>query len=154
MTMHLAQGLTTINTKKRKKKKLTQAQLERLEVQWRQHNKMMRRNHMHDMQFDKFDDYLLYIRGEWKPKRRTETVMNVPWHYSGPGYVRETQHIPSYSSGTFTPATKKEPMKYTGERRLIGIATMHKSNMVPIFADDDDATGKKQATEIATMRRN
>jgi len=26
--------------------------------------------------------------------------------------------------------------------------------MVPIFADDDDKTGKKQATEIATMRRN
>jgi hypothetical protein len=30
---------------------------------------------------------------------------------------------------------------------------MHKSNMVPIFADDDDKTGSKQATEIATMRR-
>jgi hypothetical protein len=37
---------------------------------------------------------------------------------------------------------------------LVGIATMHKSNMVPIFADDEDKTGKKAATEIATMRRN
>ena len=45
-------------------------------------------------------------------------------------------------------------MQYTGERRLVGIATMHKSNMVPVFADDDDASGRKQATEIATMRRN
>ena len=44
-------------------------------------------------------------------------------------------------------------MKYTGERRLIGIATMHKSNMVP-FADEDDENGRKAATEIATMRRN
>jgi len=26
--------------------------------------------------------------------------------------------------------------------------------MVPIFADDENKTGKKQATEIATMRRN
>jgi hypothetical protein len=45
-------------------------------------------------------------------------------------------------------------MKYTGERRLIGIATMHKSNMVPVFADEDDENGRKAATEIATMRRN
>jgi hypothetical protein len=26
--------------------------------------------------------------------------------------------------------------------------------MVPVFADDDDKTGSKQATEIAQMRRN
>jgi len=26
--------------------------------------------------------------------------------------------------------------------------------MVPVFADDNDKTGSKQATEIATMRRN
>jgi len=45
-------------------------------------------------------------------------------------------------------------LKYTGERRLVGIATMHKSNMVPVFADDDDKNGSKQATEIAQMRRN
>ena len=30
---------------------------------------------------------------------------------------------------------------------------MHKSNMVPVFADEDDRTGSKQATEIAKMRR-
>ena len=49
---------------------------------------------------------------------------------------------------------KKESLQYTGERKLLGIATMHKSNMVPVFADDDDKTGSKQATEIAQMRRN
>ena len=48
---------------------------------------------------------------------------------------------------------KKESIQYTGERRLVGIATMHKSNMVPVFADEDDRTGSKQATEIAKMRR-
>jgi len=31
---------------------------------------------------------------------------------------------------------------------------MHKSNMVPVFADDDDKQGKRAATEIAQMRRN
>ena len=58
------------------------------------------------------------------------------------------------SEKSFAPCTRKEPLQYTGERKLIGIATMHKSNMVPVFADDDDKTGSKQATEIATMRRN
>ena len=33
--------------------------------------------------------------------------------------------------------------------QLLGIATMHKSNMVPVFADN-----KEEAKEIAQMRRN
>ena len=41
---------------------------------------------------------------------------------------------------------KKEEMVYTGTE-IIGIAQMHKSNAVPV-------RGKKQATEIANMRRN
>ena len=49
--------------------------------------------------------------------------------------------------------TKQESPVYTGTL-VKGIATMHKSNMVPVFADDDDKTGSKQATEIAQMRRN
>jgi hypothetical protein len=43
----------------------------------------------------------------------------------------------------------KEPMVYSGERQLLGIATMHKSNMVPVFADK-----KEDAKDIAQMRRN
>ena len=34
-------------------------------------------------------------------------------------------------------APKKEPMQYSGERKLLGIATMHKSNMVPVFSTED-----------------
>jgi len=44
--------------------------------------------------------------------------------------------------------TKKEGNTYSGERQLLGIATMHKSNMVPIFADK-----KEDAKDIASMRR-
>ena len=60
-------------------------------------------------------------------------------------------------NGTFTKMggegmRKKESQKYTGDL-IQGIATMHKSNMVPVFADEDDRTGSKQATEIAKMRR-
>jgi hypothetical protein len=152
MTMHLAQGLTTTNTKKRKPKKLTEAQRLKYEVQWRQHNKDMRRLHLHDLQFSNVNDYIAYCRGQYKPRKELKPVSNTPWHYSGP-YRRETPNIPSLNSG-FGVATKKEPMQYTGERRLVGIATLHKSNMVPVFADDDDKTGSKQATEIAQMRRN
>ena len=41
---------------------------------------------------------------------------------------------------------KKEEMVYTGTE-IIGIAQMHKSNAVPV-------RGKKQAEEVAKMRRN
>ena len=45
--------------------------------------------------------------------------------------------------GTFA---KPEEKVYSGERKLLGIATMHKSNMVPVFA-------KQDAEDIARMRR-
>lgn len=41
--------------------------------------------------------------------------------------------------------TKKEPIMYTGTK-VKGIATMHKSNAVPVFSDDE-------AIEISKMRR-
>ena len=49
---------------------------------------------------------------------------------------------------------KQEPIFYSGKRKLIGIATMHKSNQVPVFADDDDVSGRKAATEITLMKGN
>ena len=42
---------------------------------------------------------------------------------------------------------KREEMKYSGERRLLGIGMMHKSNLVPVWDEDG-------AKEISTMRRN
>lgn len=59
-------------------------------------------------------------------------------------YVRETAKIPSLNTG-FHDCTKKESPRYTGTA-IKGIGTMHKSNAVPIFTDE-------QAIEIATMRR-
>ena len=46
-------------------------------------------------------------------------------------------------------APQKERNVYSGERTLLGVATMHKSNMVPVFADK-----KQDAKDIAAMRRN
>ena len=42
---------------------------------------------------------------------------------------------------------KLEPQQYSGERRLLGIGIMHKSNLVPIFDEES-------AKEISKMRRN
>ena len=62
-----------------------------------------------------------------------------------------TRDVPKYPSLTTSDAIpthcpKRESPKYTGNL-IVGIATMHKSNAVPII-------NKKQAEEIANMRRN
>lgn len=57
---------------------------------------------------------------------------------------RETPKIPSLPF-TAGPCTKPAPKQYTGTK-VKGIGTMHKSNAVPIFSDDE-------AKDIATMRR-
>lgn len=59
-------------------------------------------------------------------------------------FIRETPKIPSLNTG-FHDCTKKQTPVYTGTA-IKGIGTMHKSNAVPIFSDE-------QAVEIATMRR-
>ncbi len=56
----------------------------------------------------------------------------------------QTQLLPSLPF-TGAPCLKKENPVYTGNK-IKGIGTMHKSNAVPVFSDE-------QAVEIATMRR-
>ena len=144
--MHLVGPyMTTTNYKKRKAKKLTDNQRKKLEQEWRAYNKQMRKQHCHSAQFDTFEQYLSYVRGEHKPKKTDQEFKTLSRNEP---YRRETQHIPS-KADSFAPCVRKEPQQYTGERQLLGIATMHKSNMVPVFADQ-----KEQAKEIAQMRRN
>ena len=58
---------------------------------------------------------------------------------------RETKNIPSRSSWVTGAVRTAEIPKYTGTK-IKGIGTMHKSNAVPIFSDDE-------AEAIAHMRR-
>jgi hypothetical protein len=64
-----------------------------------------------------------------------------------PAYARPSPVIPSLGSRSGTTA-KPAPKVYRGKRKLLGVATMHKSNMVPVFADKPE-----EAAEIAKMRR-
>jgi len=77
--------------------------------------------------------------------------------YDRYGKRKHVNHIPDYTTNKPNIKLSNEiashgPAKgshtYSGERQLLGIATMHKSNMVPIFADK-----KEDAKDIASMRR-
>lgn len=57
---------------------------------------------------------------------------------------RETVRVSSQDTG-WVACTKPKDQEYTGTK-VKGIGTMHKSNAVPIFSDDE-------AIEISTMRR-
>jgi hypothetical protein len=58
---------------------------------------------------------------------------------------RSTDHIPSLNTGIGVAARAPDKV-YTGTK-VKGIGTMHKSNAVPVFSDEE-------AVEISTMRRN
>ena len=58
---------------------------------------------------------------------------------------RETARVPSLNMWVKGAVNVKQPQQYTGDK-ILGIGTMHKSNAVPIFTD-------QQAKDISTMRR-
>jgi len=74
----------------------------------------------------------------------------------GKNKAKNTNEIPDYTTDQSVKLSNKVaghgPARtsntYSGERQLLGIATMHKSNMVPVFADK-----KEDAKDIAKMRR-
>lgn len=66
---------------------------------------------------------------------------------SAADYRSREGSIPSSPTISYHPSmAKKQPKVYSGKRKLLGIATLHKSNMVPVFSKDD-------AEEISKMRR-
>ena len=78
-------------------------------------------------------------------KKRTRAMKAEPLSYklSAPPGRGNTHHIPSVNTGGN--ATLAAPKVYTGTK-VKGIATMHKSNAVPVFSDEE-------AVEISKMRR-
>ena len=132
MTMHLVGPyMTTTNYKKRKNVKFKSAEhkrrYEQEQVQW----EALLKKH-------KIDPSV-------KSKKSTGRLMD-NYTLSVP-LERSSKKYPSLSS-TGVPGggcARVEPKVYTGTK-LLGIATMHKSNMVPVFSAQD-------AEDISKMRR-
>jgi len=78
-------------------------------------------------------------------KRRKRAMKAEPLVYKLTGVTDRagTAHIPSRNTGGN--ATLAAPKVYTGTK-VKGIATMHKSNAVPVFSDEE-------AKDISKMRR-
>lgn len=126
MSMHLESPALTMTGKKKGKKKFASAEAKRkaeqLDREWEELNK------------------------KWASKTvvkkvfKTEPILPT---MSTPRTVNTTR-VPSL----VTPGgncAKKEPILYTGTK-VKGIATMHKSNAVPVFTDEE-------AVDISKMRR-
>jgi len=130
MSMHLEGPWLTTTGKKKSKRKFASAEHARkareLEESW---NDVLKRQGV-----------------EQEERKRKRAMAAEPLVYNlGAPPGRSTSHIPSRSTGEVGVATYKAPPQYTGNK-VKGIGTMHKSNAVPIFSDEE-------AVAISSMRR-
>jgi|DEB0MinimDraft_4_1074332.scaffolds.fasta_scaffold00298_15 hypothetical protein len=138
MTMHLmGHAYSTLNTRK-KKRKITKAKLARWETELREYNKLMKRCGSPKLTLEQYIDKVhgkVETKREFVPMERKESLFQ----------RQSREHREKYPShDTMSGSTpKKEPQRYTGTL-VKGIATMHKSNAVPVI-------DSKQATEISKM---
>jgi len=153
----MSPAYTTTNYRKRKVK-ITKAKMTELETRWREHNREMKRRGMHDLRYDTLDDYIKYcygmVKGPSPADRKSFKPKTPERNYFS---ERDADHKARYPSlmekqvkdGTFCQnggnGTRQETMKYTGTL-IKGIATMHKSNAVPVIDE-------QHAIDIAKMRR-
>lgn len=143
MTMHLVGPYLTSTNYRKRKDKVTQVQMAKWQSEYKERCKFNKRL---GLPKETFEQYLDVIHGRVKKehkfvpmKQQADPVMD--------RIRRQREQYPSaIGSGAAASTAKKEPQRYTGERRLLGIAVMHKSNLVPIF-------DQKDAEEIARMRR-
>lgn len=132
MTMHLlGPAFTTISTRKRKSKGTTVNA--KFAKEFSDYNKRMKKL---GAKTKTLEEYIAYRKGKSKTELRGTPM---------PTYKRD-DHREKYPSGDGVGVTfaRKENV-YTGTL-VTGIATMHKSNAVPVI-------NQKQAEEIARMRR-
>lgn len=138
MTMHLIQGISTLNTRK-PQFKLTKAK----EASWRGdlavYNREMKRQGQPKLTWEQYMDMRLGKTA--KPVAIKNTY--VP-KYSHPRYT-DRQQIASLETDVGN-TNLRESMKYNGERKLLGVGVLHKSCLQPIWS-------QQEAEEIAKMRR-
>ena len=132
MTMHLVRGMSSTRTAKPKDTKLTASKRKELGDQLAEHNRQLKQQGRHNERLS-FEEYLDYVhgRGKAKPTKPTKPAERK----LVPRYRRSTQHIPSLDQDPGV-ALKKESTMYTGTL-IKGVATMHKSNAVPVINDEE-----------------
>ena len=129
MTMHLCGPALSLNGKKKGRHKFRNAEEARkareLDASWRELQKKWE------------------VEADDKRRRRAMKAEPLDYKLSAPAGRSTTTHIPSRvtQGGSTAPVVKV----YTGTK-VKGIATMHKSNAVPVFSDEE-------AVEISRMRR-
>lgn len=129
MTMHLAHPALTMGGKRKGKQKFRNADEARkareLAAEWERN------------------------QSKWasmSPKVSTPKRETLQYKLTSPPNRITTKHIPSLNRGVETSGAVRAPDKvYTGTK-IIGIGTLHKSNAVPVFSDEE-------AVEISRMRR-
>lgn len=131
MTMHLEGPWLSTTGKKRGPKKWVSSEAkklaERRQIEW----------NLKLVQFDKMAPK--FSTGPYNAPRKT---MSDFMPKTPPG--RETPKVASQDTG-WVPCVKVHDTEYTGTK-IKGIGTMHKSNAVPVFSDEE-------AKDISTMRR-
>jgi len=85
------------------------------------------------------------VEAEDKKRRRALGAEPLKYNLSSSNDRASTKHIPSLNTGHMGAVRTKDIPKYTGTK-ILGIGTMHKSNAVPVFSQEE-------AHDIATMRR-
>lgn len=157
--MHIVGPALTTTSYKKRKQKITKAKLAELEQGWRDRNVRLKEM---GLPKDTFEQYMDWVHGHLKEKK-TRTIPRSVYTPSTAtkeqlpaGMENEYQddisqtgsvvdkHPSKWRDMAGACSSKPSPT-YTGTK-MIGIATMHKSNMVPVFSDTE-------AEEISRMRR-
>jgi hypothetical protein len=137
MTMHLVRGMSTIRSGK-PDFKLTKRKRAEWEFDWMADNKLRKSQGMAKITFD---EYCLARIGKVKIDKPVFKDLVVK-----PTHPRDIDRVQHPSLGVVAGNTlKREPLKYTGTL-VKGIATMHKSNAVPVIDEE-------QMKDISRMRR-
>lgn len=137
MTMHLVRGMSSIRSGK-PDFKLTKKKRVEWEFDWMADNKARKSQGMAKITFD---EYCLNRLGKIKLPKPEFKSLSV--QHSHPRYV-DRQQFNSLNANVGN-TLKREAMKYTGTL-VKGIATMHKSNAVPVIDEE-------QMRDISRMRR-
>jgi hypothetical protein len=140
MTMHLINGVCTLNTRK-PKVKITKAKHQELVENHRKHNQFLKQIREKPITFEQYVNYV-YGKKEKQSKRVATYKPTTLQPHSSTAKYESIKDKPSPNS-----CAKSAPMVYTGEQKLLGIATLHKSCLQPVFDAD-------YAKDVAKMRRN